>query len=241
MRACGFYDVSVPEGFSKLRIYHTEKDGTDTFMLFNEDVARRADTTLTLPVCGDYVIANALTEDYRAAYTEDGNVKIDLMPGESLILIFTSHPTLPAVRKVQQRQELTPHFKLSLYDVRNPEAVRYEGTHNAFFNVTAPDRFPDFSGRMQYTFSFEANDKDAILDLGRVGEVARLTLNGRDAGIRICAPYAFDVSGLLKTGTNTATVTVTNSLVFQHRDRFSTYLAIPPSGLLGEIVLKYLD
>ena len=241
MRVHGFYDVRVPKDFPKLRIYHTEQDGTDTFMLFNEDVARRADTTLTLPVCGDYVIANALTEDYRAAYTEDGKVKIDLMPGESVILIFTSCPALPKVRKVQEGQVLAPHFKLSLYDIKAPEKVRYEGAHEAFFNVTAPNRFPDFSGRMQYTFTFEATDKDAILDLGRVGEVAHLTLNGRDAGIRICAPYAFDVSGLLKEGTNTATVTVTNSLVFQHRDRFSPYLAIPPSGLLGEIVLKYLD
>jgi hypothetical protein len=209
-------------------------------MLFNEEVSKRAKTKVTLPAVGDYVIANALTEDYRAARTERGEVEIDLSAGESVILIFGPHDVLPAPRAVASVVPLHPHFTLTLYDVRKAQSVRYEGEHGEFFNVTAPDRFPDFSGKMRYTFSFEADGKDALLDLGRVGEVASLTVNGIDAGIRICAPYTFDLSGILKAGTNTATVTVANSLVWQHRDNFSPFLPLPPSGLLGEITLKHL-
>ena len=240
MRTHGFFDVTVPEGYPKLRIWHTVRDGKDIFMLFNEDVSRCADTTVKLPAVGDYVIANALTEDYRSAHTENGEVTIDLVPGESVILIFDARAELPAPRSVASTETLHPRFMLTLFDVRDPKSVRYESEHADFFNVTAPERFPDFSGKMQYTFSFEADGRDALLDLGRVGEVASLTLNGQYVGIRICAPYTFDVSGLLKKGTNTATVTVANSLVWQHRDSFSRFLAIPPSGLLGDITLTYM-
>ena len=94
---------------------------------------------------------------------------------------------------------------------------------------------------MRYTFTFEAKEAGgAILDLGQVGEVAELTLNGEAMGIRICRPYAFEISSAIKAGINEATVTVSNTLVWQNRDRFSTFMQIPPSGLLGEITLKYL-
>ncbi len=242
MRENGYCDVTVPAGFSKLRIYHTRKSTHDVFMLFNEDVAIRANTRLKLPVSGDYVIANALTEDYRAAQTENGEVEVDLIPGESVILIFGAHATLPPKQALRKTEALHPRFTLSLYDVREPQSVRYRETHDEFFNVTASDRFPDFSGKMQYTFTFSAEEATgAILDLGTVGEVAELCLNGEELGIRICAPYTFDVSKALRTGINTATVTVSNSLVHLHKDPLSCFLAIPPSGLLGDITLNYLD
>ena len=71
------------------------------------------------------------------------------------------------------------------------------------------------------------------MDLGRVGQTARVWVNGRDAGIRITEPYAYSVADLLTDGENTVTVEIANTLVGKVRDRFSSRLAIPPSGLLG--------
>ena len=76
-----------------------------------------------------------------------------------------------------------------------------------------------------------------MLDLGQVGQNARLTVNGVDCGIRICAPYCFDLSGILKDGENTLEIVVSNTLAQKHRDNFSHFLALEPAGLLGELRL----
>ncbi|MBE6589807.1 MAG: hypothetical protein E7643_06470 [Ruminococcaceae bacterium] len=242
MKQNGFYDVSVPSGYSKLRVFHTQKDGQDIFMLFNEDYARTADTVITLPVSGSYVEADLLCKIYHSAYTDTGKVEISLCPGESKILIFGEAQELPAKKGLSSIELLHPHFSLSLADARTPWKYVDEGEYDAFFNVTAKNRHPDFAGKMKYTFTFRADKTgSASLDLGDVGEVAELTLNGHDMGIRICRPYVFDISDVLKTGINEATVTVSNSLVRHEKDSFSTYMQIPPSGILGDVTLKYYE
>lgn len=235
------FDVSVPEGFPKLRIYHTVQEGHDIFMLFNEDVATAAKTTVMLPAVGDYTVVNALTEDYRANHTKNGEVAIDLAVGESVILVFGETGDLPAKREIAGCEVLHPRFTLSLANAKDPWIFKSVGEFDEFFNVTAPDRYPELAGKMRYTFTFDAKETSGtVLDLGEVGQVAELSVNGIDAGIRICRPYTFDISSAIKVGKNTVSVTVSNTLVQQQRDKFSYFMQIPPSGLLGDVTLKYL-
>jgi len=107
--------------------------------------------------------------------------------------------------------------------------------------VTAHDRYPDFAGKMRYEFSFqlETIPECLCLDLGTVGEVAELKINGTDVGVRICAPYAFDISSAAKIGENSVELTVSNTLVRHNHDSFSYFMQIPPSGLLGDIHLNH--
>ena len=90
-------------------------------------------------------------------------------------------------------------------------------------------------------FRFDAVKKGrrVFLDLGRVGQNAILSVNGKDAGIRFSAPYSFDITDLVKDGSNEIEVTVGNTLAQRVRDRFSAKMAIAPSGLLGGITIKY--
>ena len=92
---------------------------------------------------------------------------------------------------------------------------------------------------MRYTFTLctDGGWEGAWLDLGRVGQTARLWVNGHDAGIRITAPYAFPVGHLLTEGENTVTVEVANTLVGKVRDGFSYHMTLTPSGLLGPVRL----
>lgn len=73
-----------------------------------------------------------------------------------------------------------------------------------------------------------SSDK-VILDLGDVCEIARLTVNGKAAGVRLWAPYTFDLTGLLQEGVNTISVEVSNALAngMSHSKL--------PSGLLGPV------
>jgi len=101
---------------------------------------------------------------------------------------------------------------------------------------------PDFSGKMRYTFKFDAdtNAKRVFMDLGDVGQNAVLDINGRQLGIRITKPYIFDVTEAVKDNSNIATVTVSNTNAQKVRDYFSRFLQLSPSGLLGDITLKYV-
>ena len=109
-------------------------------------------------------------------------------------------------------------------------------------NITSAKEKPSFSGLARYTFTLHLDEvpAQAVLDLGRVGQIAKFLVNGTEAGIRITAPYSCPVSYLLKKGENTVTVEVANTLVGKVRDPFSHCMPITPSGLLGPVrLLEY--
>jgi hypothetical protein len=77
-----------------------------------------------------------------------------------------------------------------------------------------------------------------VLDLGRVANIAEVTVNGRRAGVLWCAPYRLDVTHLLVPGTNRITIAVTNTwhnrLAFDaalpEAQRKTWTIAGPPAG-----------
>jgi hypothetical protein len=73
------------------------------------------------------------------------------------------------------------------------------------------------------------------LDLGDVFELARVTINDRDAGTAWRHPFRVDATGLLKTGRNSLRVEVPN-LLKNHLETGDSYQR--PSGLLGPVVLR---
>ena len=74
-----------------------------------------------------------------------------------------------------------------------------------------------------------------MLDLGAVGESAKVFVNKHECGIRIAKPYIFDISGFTENGENTIEIIVSNTLVHKIKDEFSQYSIISPSGLEEEI------
>ena len=73
-----------------------------------------------------------------------------------------------------------------------------------------------FSGKATYLKQIHipaplvGRDRALFLDLGDVGVIARVKLNGRDLGILWRAPFQIDVSGAARTGANSLEVTVVN-------------------------------
>ena len=92
---------------------------------------------------------------------------------------------------------------------------------------------PDFSGWMKYETTFEAAEELAGLDLGLVGECVHAWLDGEDLGVRVTFPYAYEKP--IAPGRHSLVLEITNNLVHQHKDRFSTFMQITPSGLLGPV------
>jgi hypothetical protein len=72
-----------------------------------------------------------------------------------------------------------------------------------------------------------------LLDLGSVGEAARVTVNGHDLGARLWAPYRFVLKDVLHRGENRIVVRVTNSMANAYDGRRL------PSGLMGPVVIYH--
>ncbi|GAA5074404.1 hypothetical protein HNP84_009506 [Thermocatellispora tengchongensis] len=102
---------------------------------------------------------------------------------------------------------------------------------------------PEYSGGVRYTTRIELAERPprASLDLGRVRGTAEVRVNGVPAGVRVCSPYAFDVSDALRAGENAIEVLVLNTLA-PHLDSASpTHFVFPGqriSGLFGPVTLR---
>lgn len=114
-----------------------------------------------------------------------------------------------------------------------------------------------FSGTATYRKSFEiaGSPETLVLDLGRVGEVATVKVNGKEAGILWKQPYSVDIAPFLKDGTNWLEISVTNlwnnRIVgdlqsdtdeditrTNLRGKFTAKSPLIPSGLIGPVTLR---
>jgi hypothetical protein len=72
-----------------------------------------------------------------------------------------------------------------------------------------------------------------VVDLGPVGEAARVRVNGIEAGTLLWAPFGLDTPGALwRPGANDLSVEVTNSAANAYEG------ALRPSGLIGPVQLR---
>jgi hypothetical protein len=84
---------------------------------------------------------------------------------------------------------------------------------------TEDPRTMHFSGTGSYELDFEVPGEyvsaglEAVLDLGRVGDVAEVILNRRAVGVAWMQPYHLDVTETIRAGTNHLEVLVTNTLI----------------------------
>jgi hypothetical protein len=119
---------------------------------------------------------------------------------------------------------------------------------------TMDDRLKNFSGRGQYTTTFDVpaslleGHRRLVLDLGAVGNAAEVTINGKAGPNLLLVPYKADVTALLHEGENTLQVTVTNAIynAISANGRSADYYpeqtdysnGLLPSGLVGPVQLE---
>jgi hypothetical protein len=122
------------------------------------------------------------------------------------------------------------------------------------------DSIKYFSGTATYTKTFTlpadymAKQRQLLLDLGTVKNIAEVTLNGKPLGILWKEPFQADVTAAARVGENTLTIQITNlwpnrligDQKLDAKDRLtwasvSLYKAtdpLLPSGLLGPVTLR---
>ena len=187
---------------------------------------------------GEKYKANQLTSDCES------KISLYLQPYESLFIIFEDEivdKERVTLKQFENETELNNSWSISL--ATSEQYPDFEPCNlNTLGNISSPDKFPDFSGTIKYqTTFFLDKQRGYLLDLGKVYELANVTVNGVILRGCICPPYQMYLpENILKAGENHLIIEVTNTLVKQqHNDPFDKYFVQEPSGLIGPVRLRY--
>jgi hypothetical protein len=164
-------------------------------------------------------------------FGRSGTYRVESSNGDTRLFSVTVPPPLPVAGpwrlSVSPAQAVSPQAPVSLHvgqlvSWRNlPDLHYYAG--RAIYRVD-----------VHLSEELVRNEVGLILDLGSLFESAKVAVNGAEIGILYAPPYRVDITGLVKSGTNTIEVEVANQLK-NHLERSDAYRR--PSGLLGPVAI----
>ena len=244
-----------PMSGNGLRFYHIIRNGKSIYMFFNELSDEIIDTEIPqLPKNG--VFYDAWSNKLLRPMFINRSLRLRLMPHQSIIYI-------EGESKVPNQGECKAHVEgeceskkdIAPFDYGEGLAVPFKEAFDIFTKAEDETAFTflksasedellielnDFSGTLQYISNYktECPNEFKSMELGRVGEIAELWINGEYCGCALEAPYSFNIDGLLKLGDNQIEIRVLANLGYKMRDELSTYLPLPPTGILGPVLLK---
>ncbi len=147
-------------------------------------------------------------------------IPLDFEPWESAFFVFTPGLTPPSpIKKMVSASDPFPvagewRLKLQGYGFET-----FETNTSRLTSWTDSPRTQHFSGTGRYEIEFNLSAKPLnsngrmILDLGTVGDIAEVELNGQSVGVAWMSPYRLDVTRAVHAGKNNLVVLVTNQLV----------------------------
>ena len=244
LREIGCYEITAVKGNAEnLRFYHKKQDTSDVYIFSNEGVTQTLDVHLDLGYEGEFVIYDPWENKCYKTETRAGLFHLVIEKGNALIAVLRDDvpENLPELKYEKERKTLPLLFDVYLKDKENGDCdFRLYAEKTAPFDITAPGRIPDFSGEILYKTTFVPTPEYNVIDLGQVGETAEVWLNGEYLGVRVNAPYKFDISKAYPDKENTLEIKVSSNPGHRRKDSLSKFIWVPPTGIIEDISLcKY--
>lgn len=185
-------------------------------------------------------------------------VQIPMIANDAVFVVF-GEATAETYLKLEEKPELEIPFTESGWDVKfqegrgAPENIHLTNLSDLSKNSVNGIKY--FSGIATYTTTIhvpEMNGKKQFIDLGNVGVMAEVILNGKNVGIAWKSPYKLEVTNVLQKGENKVEVQVAtlwkNRLIgdkqpkvtpitFTDMPYYSGFEPLAPSGLMGPLKL----
>ncbi|RCW76994.1 glycosylhydrolase-like jelly roll fold domain-containing protein [Saliterribacillus persicus] len=247
MKSAGYYDIQVKDHQPYLRYHHVEQQDMDVYMFFNEHPLHEIETEAELPITGKVLCYDAYDNRARNAQVvkkgETSLVSIKLAPNETIVVVAVSEDkTLklsPNLKKLEQVATIEGPWSLSTATSEQYPNFNFFGKIKSLTDLSRIEGLQSFSGTMQYEvdLTWTSEGERVFIDLGDAFETAEVLVNGESAGVRIQAPYQFELSNYIQEGINSLLVEVTNTLVKENNDMLSRIGHQEPSGLLGPVRL----
>lgn len=234
-------DVKIEKVFGgntdEIHVLHYIKDEKDIYMITNEGIDESVNFRFyPSSTMGECALYDAMDENTtKSVCSADGGIEITIPPYGSIFVL--DGVSGERTEKVTDERAIELNYEISLAECTSEKFEFYRKT-SSLFNVTGKDFMPRFSGRMKYEARFVAEEGENVIDLGEVGEIAEVYVNGTKVGEKVCPPYRFSLDEVVEAGENELKIIVTNTNVFSIRDSFSSYMRIEPSGLLGPVKLQ---
>ncbi len=245
LREEGFADIETDTDCPGLRVMRYRHPDLEVYLFFNEYPYTPVHTKVSLPVSSPCVLYNAMENAFYDAegVESDGRTQIPLhlFPGETIVaLAGNTGLSEEQIRKMEDPSGASVLREVGGWTLRTTKAGGDPSAAepvplSALKNLGTADGYQVSCNVFRYetTVMLDDIEGEVRLDLGSVYEVASLTVNGQAAGIRICAPYRWDVSGLLHTGINEICADVWGTC----RTVDSQCSMFEPLGLLGPVKL----
>ncbi len=243
MEKRGFREIDTDYKGMYLRYYHYTRNGADIFMFSSEDVRNTINAKIKIPAFegGRYMEYDAYANEGTVKQGKKGEIEISLEPYNSTIIAFgdVSFEGAKVYEEVSYKkpEKIEAEYSVSLAELTSEEFIPYKKTKE-LFSVTGRNEKPHFSGSMKYEAKIKLPKSDMLLDLGDVGEVAEVYLNGKNLGVKLFPPYSFKVSKDDIKDENDLTVIVTNHKGYNMKDSWSMYVPFERSGLLGPVTYR---
>ena len=243
-----FYDLRIADGqkLPHLRCLHMQAEDGARYFLVNE--SKRADVCADIAFRAPFETLNAydaMADSWLPVEKRGECWHIQLAPYQSLFLMEGEHevtarpiPAAPAGDTLL----LDKGWSISLANAETP--VQLQCMHT-LANLAQPDLVPRYSGRIRYSVDFSVavppKGKRVYLDLGEVYEIAQVKINGKEAGVRICPPYTYDITALVEEQ-NSLCEEVVNTLAKERgANRFDCSMPQEPTGILGPVRVVIAD
>jgi hypothetical protein len=144
---------------------------------------------------------------------------LELDPFGSLFIVFTKNISADAAGKartnfneLKELAALNGPWKVQ-FDPRWGGPGETEFPSLVSWTANADDGIRYYSGKARYRKTFDLGnipDKRIILDLGNLGHVAEVRLNGRNLGILWCPPWCVEITKDVKASGNMLEIDVIN-------------------------------
>ncbi len=238
LRNMGCFHVTAKTSEPYLRSYRVDRGDTTVYLLFNEG-GTEIDTAVTFEGIATPVFFDVWNNKVTKPQFDGCTVRIKLASGEATVLLGgDGRDALPHRYDIPTLTEIPAKWQIFLQNA-GEEAWEDWGETENLPPFNTPQNHPAFCGTLRYETSFSATGEEVLLDLGAVGEIATVRVNGRRCGRRVASPYRFDIKKAIHPGENTLTVEVVNSPAYREIafDKYSNYLPISAGGLLGPVKL----
>lgn len=225
-----------------------ERGGRKYYMLFNENTGNAVHTRVNIPGKGNVYRYDAFRDKI---YLADHDMMLHLEPYESVIFVETKEilefsPQTEVDRALLQwdisagegwkKVEISDQWRVMYADSFSYPEWTTVVPLNQLQCVQNLEGWEEKTGTVRYETVLRAVDgANVILDLGNVYETAEVFVNDVSAGIRLCSPYRYNLTGLFQDGENKLAIEVTNTLGTSIRDAVSRYQAIEPFGVQGPV------
>lgn len=200
------------------------------------------------------------------AGTQDGNrtsLQFNLPQAGSCFVVFNHNQKAAGSIKTLQTTSvinLTSPWNIAFPDGWGAPKTIQMNELKPWKDLDLPAEAKAFSGTAAYTTTFTVDKTQTVnhylLNLGTVGMIAKVTLNGKDLGTVWCAPYEVDISSAVVAGNNSLKVETTstwfNRLVYDAglpEDQRKTWTISGPSkdsplrnsGLIGPVTVSVAE